>query len=232
MEALYSKVFGYRPPYQVLIDSSMCRAALRHRLNFKEAIPIILGGAVRLSVTSCTMAELRVQADEARQASEEADQIVTGAPFVARRLDLLRCHHGTPQSSIACISNLIKERSEQHYCVLTDEQELKESCRKSPGIPLLYLERTFVMLEAPTALTVREADSREKAKLHVSEFEKQMIKKRLGLDTEEEKPVESKHKRKKSKGPNPLSVKKSRSTREEAKMEVTKRKRKRKTKSA
>lgn len=201
MLTVYEKGFGLRQPYQFLVDGDFCRSSLQHKFDPKERLPYILAGACRLLVTNCVMHALR----QAARASE--DPVVTGAPFVARRLELRRCRHDEPKSVIDCFLDLIGKDNPFHYGVASANDGLKGEIRKVPGVPIVYMERVFPLLEAPTALSLSIMNKREKAKLHVNPIEAAIIKKELGDITKPN--LSPKHKKKKIKGPNPLSVKKS-----------------------
>lgn len=46
----YCVGFGFRPPYQVLLDGEFCRAALEKQVYVKDAIPDLLGGLTRIGM--------------------------------------------------------------------------------------------------------------------------------------------------------------------------------------
>ncbi|PJF18007.1 hypothetical protein PSACC_02154 [Paramicrosporidium saccamoebae] len=121
----------------------MCRASLRCKFDLRERLPVVLGAPARLLVTACTMTALR----EASRCTEDAS--VSGAPFVARRFELRRCRHDEPLPVQECIAALIGEDNPHHYGVVTDAEELKNTARRIAGVPLVFLERTFPLLEAP-----------------------------------------------------------------------------------
>lgn len=205
MKSVYEAGFGMRAPYQILIDASMCQASLRHRWDLKERLPHLLGGPTRPLVTACTMEALRTLARSCPD-----DPTATGAPFVGRRLELRRCRHDPILSEAACWTALLAEGNPYHYGVATAEEALKRVARTVAGVPLIFLERTFPLLEPPTITTLAEMKRREEAKLHVSSHERILIKRALG---EEQSTTVSTpglvHKRRRAKGPNPLSMKKS-----------------------
>ena len=53
----YTNNFGYTPPYNVLVDGTFCRAALKFKVNILEQLPKYLCAEVRLVTTSCIKAE-------------------------------------------------------------------------------------------------------------------------------------------------------------------------------
>lgn len=208
MQTVYAKGFGLHPPYQFLLDPSFCRASLRYKFDPKERLPFILGAPVRPFVTGCVMHALR----QAARAS--SDPLVTGAPFVARRVELRRCRHDNPLPVTECFHALIGEENPFRYGVATDDEELKTMMRRVPGVPLVYMERAFPLLEAPTKLTRETLAKREAEKLGVPRVEAAIIQREFGDAKEPEMPP--KHKRRRAKGPNPLSVKRPTKVKSEA----------------
>lgn len=199
---VYEKYFGFHPPYQFLIDDSMCLASLQHKFDLKERLTLVTGGAIRPMVSSCVMDALRRTAKQ-----HPDDPIRTGAPFVGRRMELRRCNHSPSLPIADCFKQLLGEQNTFHYGVAANCEEIKGLARSKLGIPLIYLERTFPLLEPPTKATIEATTKMERGKLHLGPLEAAMIKKQLG---EEEKiDLGPKHKRKRVRGPNPLSVKKS-----------------------
>ena len=53
----YRNSFGYRSPFQVLVDGTFCRAALNCKVNISEQLPKYLDAEIRLCTTRCVLAE-------------------------------------------------------------------------------------------------------------------------------------------------------------------------------
>lgn len=53
----YKNFFGYKPPYQVLIDGTFCKAALQNKINIMEQLPKYLDAEAKYFTTSCVLAE-------------------------------------------------------------------------------------------------------------------------------------------------------------------------------
>lgn len=45
--SLYSMSFGFRQPYQVLVDSEMCKASIAQKLELNKQLGIVLQGSVK-----------------------------------------------------------------------------------------------------------------------------------------------------------------------------------------
>lgn len=241
MQNVYGKGFGMRPPYHFLVDASFCVAALRHKFDIRGRMATIFEAPVRMFTTSCVMSELKRAAQE-ESTKDNPDHIITGATFVARRLELRRCVQHTPpkQTSCDCILDIIKN-SKQPFGVATGEQKddrLKRAARLIPGTPLVYVERTFPLLESPSEVTRQALQKKQSQQQKLDPVEAQIIKKRLlpSVELNSETLPKKKHKRKHIKGPNPLSVKKAKKVdhnrgMEEAAPPIVMRKRKRSRKS-
>jgi U3 small nucleolar RNA-associated protein 23 len=81
-----------------------------------------------------------------------------------------------------------------NYCVASQDAELRKELRRVPGVPLIHINRSVVVLEPPSKATKEKIAEREKAKTLPNEKEHQFMQK--------------KKKRKGPKQPNPLSMKK------------------------
>lgn len=49
--------FGFRPPYQILLDGTFCQAALKNKVNIAEQMPGYLGDEVKLMTSVCVIHE-------------------------------------------------------------------------------------------------------------------------------------------------------------------------------
>ena len=53
----YKNKFGFRPPFQVLIDGTFCQFALQNKVNISEQLPKYLSEEVKLVTTVCVVEE-------------------------------------------------------------------------------------------------------------------------------------------------------------------------------
>ena len=56
--SFYSTNYGIETPYNVLLDGTFCKAALKFKLNISEQLCKYLEGEVKLSTTRCVLEEL------------------------------------------------------------------------------------------------------------------------------------------------------------------------------
>ena len=53
----YKTNYGHQPPYNILVDGTFCKAALKFQINISEQLPKYLDAEVKLITTKCVMAE-------------------------------------------------------------------------------------------------------------------------------------------------------------------------------
>lgn len=232
MHALYERYFGVRQPYQVLVDAKFCEDTLKWKLPLAEKMPEILGGGhVKLMTTPCIMEELR-KCD----ARAQAQGLPGGALFVAKRFEQRHCKHDRLKSAEDCIRDLIlTDQNPQHYCVASQDYELRRSLHACPGVPIVFITKGIIAMEAPTKRTLEEARRREAEKLlKPALIDKQVIAKQMKDAGETGASVEAADppvKKRKKKSPNPLScLKKKDKPTQGSESACTKKKRKRRPK--
>lgn len=110
------------------------------------------------------------------------------------------------KSAFDCLLDVIvvNGSNKHRYVVATQKTRLRSRLRKVPAVPLIYMNRSVMILEPMSPATEKIRDNIESSKLSGGLNE---IDKKHGLDSDEED-EKPKKKRKGPKGPNPLSVKK------------------------
>ena len=53
----YNSNFGFKPPYNVLIDGTFCKAALKFKVNISEQLPRYLEAETKMWTTQCVLDE-------------------------------------------------------------------------------------------------------------------------------------------------------------------------------
>ncbi|GBB97222.1 hypothetical protein RclHR1_02940024 [Rhizophagus clarus] len=196
---LYSTSFGFREPYQILVDGDFMRTALRYKMDISKQLCTVMLGSTKQLYTSCTLAEVK------DQGKDEFD-----TENALKRFERRGCtHRHKPVSSVECILSILEPDNPHNYCVASQNESLRKRFRAIPGIPLLYINRTVLILEPPSYATLQKSKQIENTKTHASAEELSFLTKANSdfaiKQTETEKP---KKKRKGLKEPNPLSCKK------------------------
>ncbi|OUM67444.1 hypothetical protein PIROE2DRAFT_40025 [Piromyces sp. E2] len=210
---VYQHSFGFREPYQIIVDGNFIKVAQNSRLDYKSMLQETVVGKTRIMTTNCVINELRTLGED-----------FMGAALAAKRLEKRRCTHGgNPVNAADCIKEIIGDTNQFNYCVATQDLNLRDYLRRIPGIPLIYINRSVMILEPPSPATTNKVKEIEYNKTIPTNYENTIIKN--NTDTPEEAPKPKK--RKGPKQPNPLSCKKKKKKMEEENIEVEKPKKRR-----
>lgn len=200
--SLYKNNFGFREPYQVLLDGTFCQVALAHKVNIQEQLPKYLHGQCKLLTTSCVKEETR-----------KLGKPLHGAHLIVSQFPTHDCGHEEPISASKCLSSfIIDSRNQDHYLVATQDFKLRTKIAKYAICPLLKLANNSVVMEKPTRkiqsktnrthhFLANKMSDEERSKLSELKEEEDLVEKFRDNDTKSKK-------RKGPRGPNPLSCKK------------------------
>lgn len=200
----YHMNFKFREPYQILVDEEIIIEASKTKYDLIQGFERTLQGQVKPLITQCAMEALYKSKNEQ-------------AISIAKKLERRRCGHrplrdgeeadetnsGT-KSAFDCMAELVNVngKNKHRYVVATQKTRLRQLFRKVPAVPLVYINRSVMIMEPMSPVTERARALIEQSKL------------REGLndtnknDTDHNE-IDITRKRKKGpKEPNPLSVKK------------------------
>ncbi|RDB28919.1 rRNA-processing protein utp23 [Hypsizygus marmoreus] len=188
--ALYSMKFGFRQPYQVLVDSEMCKSATDLKLELVKQFGTVLQGETKPMITQCCIHELYLQG-KLRQSAVD----------LAKTFERRKCNHREAIPGDECITSVVGPTNKHRYVIATQSQPLRAKLRGIPAVPIVHVNRTVMVLEPPSDVTIETKEAMEEKALHPTAPDLKLV----GPSTMTE-PV---HKKKKGpKGPNPLSIKK------------------------
>ncbi|KAF8523152.1 Fcf1-domain-containing protein [Hysterangium stoloniferum] len=187
--ALYHISFGFREPYQVLVDSAMCTTSTALKLDLVKQFASVLQGNVKPMITQCCMVELYKLGRGEQPAVD-----------LAKSFERRKCNHREAIPGDDCVASVVGETNKHRYVIASDSQEMRTRLQGVPGVPVVHLNRTVMVLEPPSEATMEaKRKAEEKALLPASDGRPV-----IG----DVNATELKRKRKGPKGPNPLSVKK------------------------
>jgi U3 small nucleolar RNA-associated protein 23 len=191
---VYQHSFGFREPYQIIVDGNFIKVAQNARLDYKSMLQETVVGKTRIMTTNCVLNELRTLGED-----------FMGAALAAKRLEKRRCTHGgNPVNAADCIKEIIGDSNQFNYCVATQDLQLRDYLRRIPGIPLIYINRSVMILEPPSPATENKVKEIEYNKTIPTNYESTIIKN----NTKQPEEAPKSKKRKGPKQPNPLSCKK------------------------
>ncbi|GKZ38760.1 hypothetical protein AbraIFM66950_011223 [Aspergillus brasiliensis] len=240
----YELTFGFREPYQVLVDSNFLRAVHSFKMDLIPALERTLQGKTKPLLTKCSLAAI--------MASQPINPR-TNNPYRPEHLPppttlpLRHCSHNadsTPIDEVECLLSLLSpsaesKKNKEHYILATadphnadkkdksatdnsaagrkrkrdaeDKAEaalrksrvLRRQARSIPGVPIVYVKRSVMVLEpmSDPSDAIREGVERGKFRVGLTDEVKTKA-------TGEGETTKKKRDSKKPKGPNPLSVKK------------------------
>ncbi|EIN13520.1 PIN domain-like protein [Punctularia strigosozonata HHB-11173 SS5] len=191
----YHLVFGFRQPYQVLVDSEFCKTALSLNTDVPKQLSVVLQGTVKLMITQCCIHELYLQGKSQQPAVD-----------LAKSFERRKCNHREAIPGDECLASVVGDTNKHRYVIATQSQPLRARLRAVPGVPIVHINRSVMILEPPSDATLEVKQANEEQTLHAAEPELAKVASTSKLEPAPEGPPRKK--RKGPKGPNPLSVKK------------------------
>ncbi|MCJ1396957.1 hypothetical protein MMC11_000149 [Xylographa trunciseda] len=222
----YGLTFGFREPYQVLIDAQMLQDTSRFKMDLVTGLERTLHGQVKPMITQCTMRHLYLLPTSTPTESAPPASLTTMSGKnalidLARTFERRRCDHHTldkPLSTLECFTSVVDPKgsgtNKNRYIVASQEEEVRRWARGVRGVPSVYVKRSVMVMEPMSegSLGVREGAERGKLRGGIRKVGGQGESKRKREDEGEEAVTDDKEAKKKRtrgvKGPNPLSMKK------------------------
>lgn len=206
---VYNHTFKFREPYQVLVDDQIVMGTYKSSFDLAKGLKRTLQAEVKPMITQCCMQALYATKDQ-------------GAIEMAKTYERRRCNHPPkePKTSLECIESVVNfnGKNKHRYVVATQDIDIRRKLRRVPGVPLIYMNRSVMVMEPLSEASERLSKVREEEKL----FKGLNDPKHAGLAHDESvdlvDSVKQKQPSKKKGGPkepNPLSVKRKRDQREE-----------------
>lgn len=200
---VYNHTFKFRQPYQVLVDDQLVLETFNSSFDLVKGLKRTLQAEVKPMITQCCMQQLY----------ESRNQ---GAIDAAKEFERRRCNHNPkdPKSAEECLLSVVNVngKNKYRYVVATQDVEIRRKLRKVPGVPLVYMNRSVMVMEPLSTASEKVSQEVENAKLYkglndakyagIAHNEEEAEEK--GDGSQENKPK----KRKGPKEPNPLSMKK------------------------
>ncbi|KAE9381598.1 hypothetical protein N431DRAFT_458172 [Stipitochalara longipes BDJ] len=211
----YGLSFGFREPYQVLLDADMIKDADRFKMDLIGGLERTLHGQVKPMITQCSMRHLYATAKE------------PGVSFLidkAKTYERRRCDHRPedypePLSTKDCLASVVDPKgsktNKHRYVIASQELEVRKFMRGILGLPLVYINRSVMIMEPMSGATVENREKEERGKFRAGlkrgsgslKRKREESEEKEGVDVQEERPKKKKAV-KGPKGPNPLAVKK------------------------
>ena len=198
--SLYKNHFGFREPYQVLLDGTFCQVALAHKVNIQDQLPRYLSGECKLLTTACVVEE-----------TKRLGKPLHGAYLVVSQFPVHNCGHEKPISASKCLYSFISEtKNSDHYLLASQDHTLRSRLAKEIVCPLVKLANNALVMEKPTPKVKDKVNRRNHYFANkMNDEERSDLQRLKGEENLLEQPQNKIEKKKrKQRGPNPLSCKK------------------------
>ncbi|TKA83833.1 hypothetical protein B0A55_00138 [Friedmanniomyces simplex] len=165
----YAMSFGFREPYQVLVDADIIQAAARFKMKLGVLLAGALHGEIKPMITQCCIRHLY----DAPTTTDQEKREKEGWIDVAKQAERRRCGHhelDEPLGTLECLMSVVDPKgsgkNRNRYVVATQDVEVRQSMRRVAGVPLMYVNRSVMILEpmASKSEKLREAEERGKLK--------------------------------------------------------------------
>ncbi|KAI9866493.1 MAG: hypothetical protein M1813_001044 [Trichoglossum hirsutum] len=214
----YGMTFGFREPFQVLLDAGIIQDAARFKMDLVGGLKRTLHGEVKPMITQCSIRHLY-------SSSSLDPALIDEAKTYERR----RCNHhmlDKPLSTLECLSSVVDPKSsgtnKHRYVIASQDGEARSFMRSVAGVPLVYINRSVMIMEPMAEATeqVKEREERGKFRAGLKGKRGEQVGVKRKRDPEEEGGTEGgtngkdeedgklSRKKRGPRGPNPLSTKK------------------------
>ncbi|KAL6690397.1 Fcf1 domain-containing protein [Trichoderma pleuroticola] len=177
----FSMTFGFREPYQILVDAEMIKDANRCTMDLAARLQSTVHGKVKPLITQCEIRKLYAEKDQPG---------VNAAIELAKTFERRRCgHHPNeypkPLETMECMRSVVDPKStgenKHRYVVASQSLDVRRMLRGIRGVPLIYIKRSVMILEPMADQSVQIREREEKRKFRAE------LKNTLGKRKREEK---------------------------------------------
>lgn len=169
----YKACFAFREPYKALCDGTFIHHMLESRLGtVNEALSGLLGGHVKVFVTRCVIEELK-----------KLGESFSGTVLATRRLTTARCNHESLKSAAECLEAMVGAHNPEHFFVATQDGGLRKKFRQVQGVPVVFVQKNYLLLEPPSEYQHQIAKMTEAERIHMMEREFKLLEAREAKKT-------------------------------------------------
>ncbi|SCU87609.1 LAME_0D10770g1_1 [Lachancea meyersii CBS 8951] len=206
---VYHHNFKFREPYQVLVDDKIVCDTHKASFDLVKGLQRTLQAEVKPMITQCC-----IQAIYETKNQEAID--------LAKTFERRRCNHPPKEAKapLECLESVVSINgvNKHRYVVASQDPEIRSTLRKVPGVPMIFMNRSVMVMEPLSRSSDKISRDQEKLKLYKglndpSLAGKPPVEESKGKASQSSTMPNSSAnlKRKGPKGPNPLSIKKKKS---------------------
>lgn len=198
---VYQHAFKFREPYQIIVDDEIVLGCTKASFDLWKGLARTVQCEVKPMITQCCMQALYLSKDQA-------------AIDVAKTFERRRCNHREAIAPHECVKSIVNIDGENkhRYVVASENEKLRYSLRKIPGVPMIYMNRSVMVMEPLSVASAKVSSSLEKGKLtqglNDTGKSKPVKEKKAQQEVVKDEGEKKKAKPRGPKQPNPLSMKK------------------------
>ena len=161
------------------VDEQIIQDAASFKMDLSAGLERTLQGKVKISVIYIALALRNLITDDflvITQCSMRHLYVACASnqPLIleAKAFERRRCNHHTleqPLSSLECLLSVVDPKQSQNnkhrYAVASQDAQIRARMRHIPGVPLIYISRSVMVLEPMTTITSDVRERHEKGKL-------------------------------------------------------------------
>lgn len=195
---VYHYTFKFREPYQIIIDDEIVTTCQKSSYDINKGLTRTIQAQNKPMITQCCI--------QALYNAKNQDAINLAKTFERRK-----CNHREAIAPADCIQSIVDINGENRhrYVVATQDLDLRRKLRQVPGVPLVYMNRSVMVMEPLSDASTKFSEEWENKKLTggLNDLKAGKIVEKNEEDGGDGAPAKKKRKGP-PKGPNPLSVKK------------------------
>lgn len=208
----YELQFGFRDPYQLLVDDTFALALARYKITdtVHQFSNVLQSKKVKPLITQCCMVALYKLGKEHQDAVD-----------IAKQWERRMCNHREAIDPEECVKQCVGSHNKHRYIVASERGELRRDLRlKVVGLPMMHFAQAVMVMEPMSPLTKTQIEANEARKLSLPASEASLLRSAPSVEVDivggepaesgdAQEPAPPVRKPRGAKAPNPLSVRKS-----------------------
>ncbi|KAF2221873.1 Fcf1-domain-containing protein [Elsinoe ampelina] len=161
----YALAFNFREPYQVLLDAEIIQDTTKFKMDLPHLLSRTLHGQVKPMITQCCIRQLYLAKTEDRAVKNSWIETAKGCE---RR----KCGHQEleePLGAEECIMSVVDPKdsgtNKHRYIVASQDAATRRRLRGVAGVPLVYVQRSVMVMEPMAARSEEVKDDQEREKV-------------------------------------------------------------------
>ncbi|KAA0185390.1 hypothetical protein HAZT_HAZT007809 [Hyalella azteca] len=162
----YKKNFGFRAPYNVLIDGTFCFEAKEKKVKIREQLPNYLRSELNIVTTQCCIIEV--------ENLLRLKKSLSGCCQILKQFAVHRCgHEGQPLTSTSCIMSMLDKGNPHRYIVASNDPSLRNLIRHTYcGVPQIFMVGVAPTLEKISPNTLKKVEKESNVLISEREVER------------------------------------------------------------